>query len=96
MALSESDVQHIAKLANLTLSAEEVSRLRTDLGAILAHVAQLGELDTSDVPPTTHVAVREMPLRPDQPEPSLDRDTALAAGPRVSDGAFAVPKFVDD
>lgn len=96
MALSESDVLHIAKLADLTVSEEEVGRLRTDLAAILAHVEQLGELDTTDVPPTTHIAVREMPFRPDQPEPGLDRDAALAAAPRVIDGAFAVPKFVDD
>jgi aspartyl-tRNA(Asn)/glutamyl-tRNA(Gln) amidotransferase subunit C len=96
MALSERDVLHIAKLADLALTEDEVSRLRVDLGAILAHVEQLGELDTTDVPPTTHVAVREMPLRPDVAEPGLARDAATGAAPRVTDGAFAVPKFVDD
>ncbi len=96
MALSDRDVLHIARLADLTLAEDEVKRLGSDLGAILAHVEQLAELDTSSVPPTTHVAVREMPFRPDRAEPGLDREVALAAGPRVTDGAFAVPKFVDD
>jgi aspartyl-tRNA(Asn)/glutamyl-tRNA(Gln) amidotransferase subunit C len=96
MALSEQDVLHIARLADLDLNADEVSRLRGDLGAILEHFDQLRELDTSEVPPTTHVAVSAMPLRPDVREPGLDRDQATGAGPRVTAGAFAVPKFVDD
>lgn len=96
MALTDRDVLHIARLADLALADDEVARLRSDLGAILAHVEQLAELDTSDIAPTTHVAVRAMPFRADRAEPGLDREVALAAGPRVTDGAFAVPKFVDD
>ena len=96
MAFSSADVLHVAKLADLALSADEVERMASDLGAILAHVEQLNELDTSDVPPTAHLAVLEMPLRPDLPAPGLEQAKATAEGPRVVSGAFAVPKFVDE
>jgi len=96
MALSSADVQHIALLADLALSPAEVSQLVHDLGAILAHVEQLNELDTTDVPPTAHLAVLQMPLRPDEPAPGLDQAAATEAAPRAISGAFAVPKFVDE
>lgn len=96
MALTEADVLHIAKLSDLALTSDEVSRLKHELGAILEHVEQLSELDTSDIPPTAHLAVTEMPLRPDSAQPGLDPEQATEGGPRVIGGAFAVPKFVDD
>lgn len=96
MALSNSEVLHIAQLADLALSTEEVAALALDLGAILAHVEQLNELDTSEIVATAHLAVLEMPLRPDVPLPSLGQVEATRAGPRVSAGAFAVPKFVEE
>lgn len=96
MALSEADVLHIAKLANLALSPAEVSRLQQDLAAILAHVEQLSELDTTNVPPTSHLAVARLPLREDSRRPGLEPALATAEGPRITGSAFAVPKFVDD
>lgn len=96
MALSNAEVQHIAALADLAISAEEVTQLVQDLGAILAHVAQLDELDTSDVPPTAHLAVLAMPLGADVPIPGLAQATATAGAPRATSGAFAVPKFMDE
>jgi aspartyl-tRNA(Asn)/glutamyl-tRNA(Gln) amidotransferase subunit C len=96
MAFSSADVLHVAQLADLALSPDEVERMAHDLGAILAHVEQLNELDTTGVPPTAHLAVLQMPLRPDLPAPGLDQAEATAAGPRVVSGAFAVPKFVDE
>jgi aspartyl-tRNA(Asn)/glutamyl-tRNA(Gln) amidotransferase subunit C len=96
MALSNDEVLHIALLADLALTPDEVSGLASDLGAILAHVEQLNELDTRDVPATAHVAVRKMPLRPDVVVAGLTQAQATRAAPRVSSGAFAVPKFVDE
>ena len=96
MAFSSADVLHVAKLADLALSADEVERMASDLGAILAHVEQLNELDTRNVAPTAHLAVLEMPLRPDLPVPGLGQAQATSEGPRVISGAFAVPKFVDE
>jgi aspartyl-tRNA(Asn)/glutamyl-tRNA(Gln) amidotransferase subunit C len=96
MALSNAEVQHIAMLADLAISPDEVTQLVHDLDAILAHVQQLNELDTSDVPPTAHVAVLAMPLGADVPVPGLDQATAIGGAPRAASGAFAVPKFVDE
>jgi aspartyl-tRNA(Asn)/glutamyl-tRNA(Gln) amidotransferase subunit C len=96
MAITRDQVQHVARLADLSLTPDEVDRLTVDLGVILGHIEQLNELDTSSVPPTAHVAVSQMRLREDAAHPGLDRNDALQAGPSVSGGAFAVPKFVDE
>lgn len=96
MALSTSEVLHIAQLADLALSPAEVTQLANDLSAFLAHVEQLAELDTSDVPPTAHLEVLKMPLRPDVAVPGLSQEAATAGAPRVVSGGFAVPQFVDE
>jgi aspartyl-tRNA(Asn)/glutamyl-tRNA(Gln) amidotransferase subunit C len=96
MALSREDVLHIAELADLALTPEEIERFTRDLGAVLEHVAQLAELDTSGVELTTHIGIRQMPLRRDELRPGLSQEAALAGAPRVGPGAFSVPKFVDD
>jgi aspartyl-tRNA(Asn)/glutamyl-tRNA(Gln) amidotransferase subunit C len=96
MALSNEEVQHIAMLADLAISPDEVAQLVQDLGAILAHVEQLNELDTRDVPPTAHLAVLAMPLGADVPVPGLDQATATGGAPRAASGAFAVPKFMEE
>lgn len=96
MALSTPEVQHIAQLASLALSPAEVTHLRDDLTAILAHIDQLNEVDTTDVPATAHLAVLAMPLRPDEPAAGLPEAAALSGAARVVDGAFAVPRFVDE
>ena len=96
MALTPADVQHIADLADLALTPAEVEQFTRDLGAVLEHVAQLQELDTSQIELTTHVGVLQMPLRPDTVRTGLSQEAALAEAPRVGPGAFAVPKFVDE
>jgi aspartyl-tRNA(Asn)/glutamyl-tRNA(Gln) amidotransferase subunit C len=96
MALSRAEVQHIADLADLALTPAEVEQFTRDLDAVLQHMAQLQELDTSEVELTTHLGVLQMPLRPDEVRPGLSQEAALAAAPRVGPGAFAVPKFVDE
>lgn len=96
MALSTSEVLHIARLANLALSPAEVTQLTNDLTAILAHIDELGSVDTSDVPATTHVAVLAMPLRPDVHVQGLSEEAATGGAARVVGGAFAVPRFVEE
>lgn len=96
MALTRADVQHIADLADLALTPAEVEQFTRELAAVLEHVAQLAELDTSHVELTTHVGVLQMPLRPDAVRAGLSQEAALAEAPRVGPGAFAVPKFVDE
>jgi aspartyl-tRNA(Asn)/glutamyl-tRNA(Gln) amidotransferase subunit C len=96
MALSTTEVQHIAHLANLQLSPAEVTQLTSELTAILAYVDELSDVDTSTVPATTHIAVLAMPLRADVPVPGLTEEEATAGASRVVGGAFAVPRFVDE
>lgn len=96
MALSTPEVLHIAQLANLALTPSEVARMTQDLGAILAYVDELADVDTTGVPPTTHLAVLSMPLRPDVPVQGLGDDEATAGAARVVGGAFAVPRFVEE
>ena len=91
MPLSLQDVEHIAKLARLNLTDEQKARYRGQLEAILDHVARLQELDTTDVPPTTSISARQMPLRMDEPHPGLAKDDLLKNAPQQDDGQFKIP-----
>ncbi|MEZ4372079.1 MAG: Asp-tRNA(Asn)/Glu-tRNA(Gln) amidotransferase subunit GatC [Polyangiaceae bacterium] len=96
MTISKDQVEHVARLARLELQPEEIEGLRSDLSRILEYVEALGELDATGVAPLTHLAVPELPTRPDQVVPPLTREIALREAPRASDGAFAVPRFVEE
>lgn len=89
--LTREDVLHVARLARLDLSEDEVVQMTGELAKVLDHIARIGELDLDGVPPTTHVVELGNALRPDVPRPSLDPDLALAPAPAVADGGFAVP-----
>jgi aspartyl-tRNA(Asn)/glutamyl-tRNA(Gln) amidotransferase subunit C len=89
--IERAQVLHVARLARLGLSDEEVERMEGELSGILEHVDRISTLDLEDVPPTSHVVELENVLRPDVPHESLDRDVALAQAPDPSDGAFRVP-----
>ncbi len=96
MSITKEQVQHVARLARLELEADEIDALRKDLSRILEYVDTLSELETAGVQALTHLAVPELPSRPDEVIPPLDRETALREAPRASDGAFAVPRFVEE
>jgi aspartyl-tRNA(Asn)/glutamyl-tRNA(Gln) amidotransferase subunit C len=89
--IDRDQVLHVARLARLELSEEEVARMSKELSDVLGHIEKIGELDLTDVPPTTHVIEVSNALRPDEPEPSLPREVALANAPAVADGGFLVP-----
>jgi aspartyl-tRNA(Asn)/glutamyl-tRNA(Gln) amidotransferase subunit C len=90
--LSRDEVHHVARLARLELSEEEVERYATELSKVLAYMETIGELgDMADVAPTSHVVEVENALRGDEPRPSLPRDVALAAAPDAALGGFRVP-----
>jgi len=89
--LTRDDVLHVARLARLELSDDEVVRMTGELAKVLEHIARIGELDLEGVPPTSHVVELGNALRPDVPRPSLDPEVALASAPAVADGGFAVP-----
>jgi len=89
--LDRDQVLHVARLARLELSDEEVSTMASELSGILEHVDRISKLDLAGVEPTSHVVALENVLRADVPRPSLDRGEALANAPDPSDGAFRVP-----
>ncbi len=89
--IERDQVLHVAKLARLRLSEEEVERMAGELSGILDHVDRIAALDLDDVPPTSHVVELENVLRADQPRPSWPRDVVLAPAPDPDDGAFRVP-----
>ncbi len=91
MSLTLQDVEHIATLARLQLTDEQKQRYRGQLSTILEHVAKLQELDTRDVPPTTGGALTEMPLRADEPRPSLGTEALLKNAPDTEGNQFKVP-----
>jgi aspartyl-tRNA(Asn)/glutamyl-tRNA(Gln) amidotransferase subunit C len=84
-------VLHVARLARLELSEEDVERMAGELSNILEHVERISSLDLDGVEPTTHVVELENVLRADEPRPSLPRETALEQAPDPADGAFRVP-----
>ena len=90
-----AQVHHIAKLAALSLSDAEATKLVEELGAIVAYVAQLDSLDTTDVPATANVQLDRAAWRGDELAPGLSHEDALAQAPRVAQGGFAVPLFVE-
>jgi aspartyl-tRNA(Asn)/glutamyl-tRNA(Gln) amidotransferase subunit C len=88
-------VTHVAKLASLSLSDSETDRFAAELDRIVAHVQELDQLDTRDVPATAHVQIDKTPWREDAVRPGLSHDDALSQAPQVEEQGFAVPTFVE-
>ncbi|CAA9452156.1 MAG: Aspartyl-tRNA(Asn) amidotransferase subunit C @ Glutamyl-tRNA(Gln) amidotransferase subunit C [uncultured Rubrobacteraceae bacterium] len=91
--ISEEEVRHVADLARLGLTDEEVKRMGGQLGAILESIDQIGELDLTDVPPTTNALNLTNVLRPDEPHQCLPTEEALSTAPDAVDDLFAVPRI---
>jgi aspartyl-tRNA(Asn)/glutamyl-tRNA(Gln) amidotransferase subunit C len=91
MAITRDDVLHVAALARLELTEEEVARLEVQLSDILAAVGKVSELDLADVPPTSHPLAVVNVLRPDEPRPSLPLEDVFANVPERDGDYFRVP-----
>ena len=91
----EIDIEHVARLARLSLSEEEKTQLSQQLPLILEHAAKVGEVAAEDVPPTAYAIPRSNVYREDEPEPSLPQAEALANAPDREDGRFKVPRIVE-
>jgi aspartyl-tRNA(Asn)/glutamyl-tRNA(Gln) amidotransferase subunit C len=94
--ISRADVEHVAHLARLALTDDEITELTAELASILGHAADIEALALDDVPPTAHPLPLENVLRPDDVRPSLDRDEVLAAAPAAEDGRFRVPRILGE
>ena len=89
--IDREQVLHVAKLARLGLSEQEVETMARELSGILEHVDRIAELDLEAVEPTSHVVELENVLRPDEPRPSWPRERILEGAPDASDDGFRVP-----
>jgi aspartyl-tRNA(Asn)/glutamyl-tRNA(Gln) amidotransferase subunit C len=91
--LSRDDVVHVARLARLALTDDEVELFTAQLRTVLDHAADVAALDLTHLPPSSHPIALENVLRADEPRPSLDREEVLAQAPAVEDHRFRVPRI---
>jgi aspartyl-tRNA(Asn)/glutamyl-tRNA(Gln) amidotransferase subunit C len=89
--IDRDQVLHVARLARLRLTDEELERMPGELSKILEHVEKMDELDLEGIEPTTHVVDLTNVLREDVPRPGLSREQALEQAPDAADGGFRVP-----
>ncbi len=94
--ITRADVEHVAMLARLALTDEEMDQLTGELRAIVDYAAEVSALDTADVRPTAHPLPLVNVFRPDDPKPGLDRDEVLAEAPAAEDGQFRVPRILGE
>jgi aspartyl-tRNA(Asn)/glutamyl-tRNA(Gln) amidotransferase subunit C len=90
------DVEHVARLARLELSAAEKERMRRELDGILAYIDKLRALDTSGIAPTSHAVPVTNVMRDDVERPSLPQDEMLANAPDRQGDLFRVPKIIEE
>lgn len=95
-SISRDDVAHIANLARLELTDDELELFTAQLGAVLEHAADVEALDVGDVEPTMHPYPLRNVLRDDVVRPGVDRDEVLAQAPAAEDGRFRVPAILGD
>jgi aspartyl-tRNA(Asn)/glutamyl-tRNA(Gln) amidotransferase subunit C len=93
--ITRSDVEHVARLARLALTDDEITRFTSELGHILEHAADLATLDLDGVEPTAHPLSLTNVTRQDEIRPPLPREEVLAEAPAVEDGRFRVPRILD-
>ncbi len=94
--ITTDDVAHVARLARLRLSDEELGRFTLQLAAVLDHARDVESLDTTGVDPTAHPLPLINVLRDDEVRQSLDRAEVLAAAPEVEDHRFRVPRILGE
>ena len=95
MKLDLATVEHVAALARLGLTPEELERMREQLSSVLDHISMLEDVDTNDIPPTAQVIELESVMRDDDVRPSLPRELVLRNAPRQEDGYFRVNAVLD-
>ena len=94
--ITRDDVVHVARLARLTVTDDELDTFTDQLAAVLDHAADVEALDAEGVPPTAHPYPLVNVLRADEIEPSVDRDEVLRAAPAVEDNQFRVPPILGE
>lgn len=93
--ITPEDVSHVANLARLEFDAEETQHFTDQLGRILDYIGKLNELNTEDVPPTSHIHPLQNITKPDVVKKSLPIDAVLENAPETAEGYFVVPRVID-
>src|SRR3954447_24548396 len=96
MTITRAEVEHLARLARLTLSDDELDRMVAQLDVILGGGGRVGGVASDDVPPTSHSVPLTNVFRPDEVRPSLLADAALAGAPAAEQSRFRVPRILDE
>ena len=94
--ITRDEVAHVAGLARLELTDDELDTFTDQLAKVLDHARDVEALDVADVPPTSHPYPLANVLRPDEVRPTLARDAALEAGPAIEAGQFRVPPVLGE
>jgi aspartyl-tRNA(Asn)/glutamyl-tRNA(Gln) amidotransferase subunit C len=94
--ITRDEVAHVAVLARLQLTDDELELFTGQLAKVLDHARDIDELDVGDVPPTAHPYPLRNVFRPDEPRPTLDRDEVLAQAPDTEAGRFKVPPVLGE
>src|SRR6478609_6549220 len=94
--ITRDEVAHLARLARLELTDDELERYAGQLDAIVSAVAKVTEVASDDIPPTSHSVPLTNVVRPDVLRPSVDRDEVLAMAPASEGGRFRVPRILDE
>lgn len=95
MPLTREEVQHIARLARVGLGEEDIARFQEQLSVILDYFERLRQVDTEDVPPTTHTLPLQNVMRDDEPQPCLPKDEVLANAPQREGDLFRVSAVLE-
>ena len=95
-SITRAEVSHLARLARLALTDDELERFAGQLDVILASVATVGEVAADDIPPTSHSVPLTNVFRPDVVRPSLSADEALSQAPAAEESRFRVPRMLDE
>lgn len=94
--ISKQEVAHVARLARLALTEEELELYTTQLASVLQHAEDIEALDIAEVPPTAHPFPLTNVLRQDEPRPCLDREEVLAQAPEVEADRFRIPRILSE
>ncbi|MBN9110072.1 MAG: Asp-tRNA(Asn)/Glu-tRNA(Gln) amidotransferase subunit GatC [Pseudonocardia sp.] len=95
-AITRDEVAHLARLARLAVTDDELGVFAGQLDVILGAVARVGEVAADDIPPTSHSVPLENVFRPDELRPSLTQEQALSGAPAAEDGRFRVPQILGE
>lgn len=94
--LTRDEVAHLARLARLAVTDDELDLFAGQLDVILAAIARIGEVAAADIKPTSHAVPLQNVLRPDEVRPSLPREDVLDGAPSVEDDRFRVPQILGE